>query len=433
LIGNAVGAESWRQCGMMIGEIVAIKPPEKHAWAFAPRFRCGAFGWRSQPAITRIKEAVTEIKKLARKQPLLAADGAVLFLEKLSPALQNIDSSSGAIGSAVNRAIDELAIIIVAAPVGPDQRATWLERLYEAHADDQVPYIECLGDYWGELCVFPELASEWADRLLGLTEMSWRPGPAHHGYFSGTIMCLSALLHAGRHEQLLALIDTAPYRSWTYRQWGVKALVAQRKTAEALQYAESSAGRNDNPIAIASACEEILLSTGMADEAYRRFAIASNSGSTYLGTFRTIAKKYPHKSKESILHDLVASTPMEPGKWFAAAKDAGLLELALDLANRSPVDHNTLIRAAVDHVETSPVFAMQAGLTALRWILAGRSYDVTESDVRDAFDAIKRSASNLGNIEDGLNRVRGLLDAHPADRFVREALARVAGQFNLAG
>jgi hypothetical protein len=33
-----------------------------HRWTFLPRFRKGAFGWRSQPAILRIREALSEIK-----------------------------------------------------------------------------------------------------------------------------------------------------------------------------------------------------------------------------------------------------------------------------------------------------------------------------------------------------------------------------------
>jgi hypothetical protein len=37
----------------------------KHKWTFAPRFRRQAFGWRSQPAIGRIRGAVSEIKKAA--------------------------------------------------------------------------------------------------------------------------------------------------------------------------------------------------------------------------------------------------------------------------------------------------------------------------------------------------------------------------------
>ena len=75
-----------------------------HKWEFSARFRKGSFGWRSDPAISRIKEAVTEISKVARKDQILGALGAVLFLEKLSPAIEHVDSSSGAIGTAVNNA-----------------------------------------------------------------------------------------------------------------------------------------------------------------------------------------------------------------------------------------------------------------------------------------------------------------------------------------
>jgi hypothetical protein len=42
----------------------------KHTWTFRARFRRHAFEWRSQPAIKRIKEAVSEIKKAARKDPV---------------------------------------------------------------------------------------------------------------------------------------------------------------------------------------------------------------------------------------------------------------------------------------------------------------------------------------------------------------------------
>jgi hypothetical protein len=76
----------------------------KPRWRFAARFRRNAFGWRSQPAIQRVREAVGEISKAARRDPVLGADGAVLFLEKVSSALEQIDSSSGAIGTAVDHA-----------------------------------------------------------------------------------------------------------------------------------------------------------------------------------------------------------------------------------------------------------------------------------------------------------------------------------------
>lgn len=89
----------------------------QHKWAFAARFRRHAFGWRSQPAIQRVKEAVAEIKAASRQDMILAAEGAVALLEKLSPALERVDSSSGAIGTAVNNAIDVLVGVIAGAPV----------------------------------------------------------------------------------------------------------------------------------------------------------------------------------------------------------------------------------------------------------------------------------------------------------------------------
>jgi hypothetical protein len=83
-----------------------MTPPSAHKWAFAPRFRRHAFGWRSQPAEQRVREAVAEIWKVAKKAPALAAAGAVQFLEKVSPALAQVDSSSGAIGTADLRVLD---------------------------------------------------------------------------------------------------------------------------------------------------------------------------------------------------------------------------------------------------------------------------------------------------------------------------------------
>ena len=141
-----------------------------HKWTFAPRFRRRAFGWRSQPAMQRVKEATAEIQTVAKKDSVLAAAGAVLFVEKISPALEQVDSSSGAIGTAVNHAIDACAKIISEASVDDRTRDQWLDRLWGAYQNDQIPYIERLGDCWGELCASPERASAWADRLIGTVE-----------------------------------------------------------------------------------------------------------------------------------------------------------------------------------------------------------------------------------------------------------------------
>src|SRR4026208_1045837 len=155
-------------------------------WEFTRRFRRGALGWELPPALLRVRQAVSEINRVARRDPILAAEGAVLFLERVSPALEHVDGSSGAIGTAVNRAVAELATVIAEAPADPRTGETGLPRLWEALAHDEIPYIERLGDFWGELCVYSEIASAWADRLVPIAEMAWGPGPTGAGVLSGT-------------------------------------------------------------------------------------------------------------------------------------------------------------------------------------------------------------------------------------------------------
>ena len=385
-----------------------------HPWQFTSRFRRHAFGWRSDTPIRRIKEALAEIKAVARKGPVVAAEGAVSLLEKLSPALEQVDSSSGALGTAVNRAIDTLVPIIAKADVETGVRQRWLERLWQAVQDEEIPYIEPLGEHWGALCVTPELAAVWVDEFLPLVEHVWSPRFSGHGYFKGTSACLASLFAAGRHDQLLALLDRAPFKGWHDRQWGVKALVAMGKKAEAVRYAEQSRGLNDPGWQIAEACEAILLSSGMADEAYRRYAIEAHQGTTHLATFRSIAKKYPNTRPEQILRDLVASTPGAEGKWFAAAKDAGLFNVAIEWVSASPTVPRTLARAARDFAESQPELAVAAGVASLRWISRGHGYDITGVDVLDAYTTVMHAAATAGvNAQQMKAQIRDLLAATP--------------------
>ena len=397
-----------------------------HKWQFTSRFRRHAFGWRSDTPVQRIKEAIAEIKQVARKEPVLAAEGAITLLEKLSPALEQVDSSSGALGSAVNKAIDTLVPIIVKADVEQAMRRRWLERLWQALQDDEMPYIELLGDYWGELCVTPDLASHWADEFMPVVESVWSPKASGHGFFKGTSACLASLCAAGRHQELLALLDKAPFKWWHDRRWGVKALSAMGKKAEAIRYAEESRGLNDPGWQIAQACEALLLSSGLIDEAYRRYALEANQGTTNLATFRAIAKKYPDKLPEEILRDLIASTPGAEGKWFAAAKDAGLFTVAAELATRSPTDPRTLTRAARDFAEKHPDFALAAGLAALHWISHGYGYEITGVDVLDAYSAVTQAAHGAGVPTQRINeQIREMTaGTQPGNSLMRTMLAR---------
>ena len=385
---------------------MGAKPPA-HPWEFRARFRKRAFGWKSQPAIKRVKEAVSEIKKVARKDKALAAEGAVLFLERVSPAIEQVDSSSGAMGSAVHHAVATLAEIIASAPADDRSRQGWLERLFEAHAADRMPYIELLAEHWGEMCVSPEIASRWADDLMEATRHALKSDGKGRSFFHGTTACLASLYSAGRHDELLQLLGDETF--WHYKRWAARALAATGKKDEAILLAESSRSPWANDLDIDRMCEEILLSSGRVEEAYERYGLRANWASTYTAWFRQVAKAYPGREPGQLLEDLVAETPGEEGKWFAAAKDVKLFDEAIALANRTPCSPQTLTRAARDFEEKNPEFAIEAGMAAMRWLIEGHGYDITALDVSSAYSHTMKAATHAGRSQQIRERIRALV------------------------
>lgn len=365
------------------------------AWAFRTRFRRGAFGWKgTQLAIGRIHEALTEIRAVARHDTARAAEGAVLLLEKLSPALSQIDSSSGALGNATYATVKELAPLISNAPVSAKVREKWLDRLFEAIQEDDPPYIESLGDHWGDLCVTKELASAWADQLLPTLKNVLRERKrGTYAFCSGSTLCYSALFKADRHDQILELLDMDLRPIWPYLVWGAKVLAARGQIDEAIAYLRERAGNTTSETSIAGFAEEELLKAGRRAEAFNHYALLANQANTHLATFRALAKKYPELAKDRLLDHLIASTPGEPGKWFATAKSLKLFEQATRLAWSSPCDPKTLNRAARDHLKIQPDFAMQCALASLHWMSMGHGYELTGMDVRDAHQLAIEAAS----------------------------------------
>ena len=95
----------------------------------------------------------------------------------------------------------------------------------QARKADQIPYIEQLGDCWGELCVSKEVAMAWADRLVGVMCVPLSPDPNLRGYFPGTSTCLSALFCVERYAEIVELVG-GDQVIWPYECWAVKALAA---------------------------------------------------------------------------------------------------------------------------------------------------------------------------------------------------------------
>ncbi|MGA2170958.1 MAG: hypothetical protein ABSG62_22460 [Terracidiphilus sp.] len=174
-----------------------------------------------------------EIKKVAKVDPVSAADGAVILMERIWPALECVDSSSGAIGSTAGWTLTELLPIVIDAPADRKTRDLWLDRLYQAILEDGVDFLWLPQERWGQLCGSVEVSSQWVNEILPLLKAAWtdpRPG----GYVRETCMCLSSLLAAGRHEELFDLLALQRFPYWSYRKFGVQALCAEGRIEEAL-------------------------------------------------------------------------------------------------------------------------------------------------------------------------------------------------------
>ena len=58
----------------------------KHKWKFKSHFRRGAYGWKGTSlASKRMREAVSEIKKVAKKDSALAGEGVIELFYRLYP------------------------------------------------------------------------------------------------------------------------------------------------------------------------------------------------------------------------------------------------------------------------------------------------------------------------------------------------------------
>jgi hypothetical protein len=310
---------------------------------------------------------------------------------------------------------DELLHIAIEAPADRKTRDKWLDRLWQAIEDDGVNYLSPVEDRWGELCRSTEVASCWADRLLVLLRTTWsdpRPG----NYVRGATVCLSSLVAAGRHRELLEVLALQRFPYWHDRKFGVQALLSQGRVDEALAYAEASRGLNQPDPDIDAACERILLDSGRADEAYEKYALTATGSSTGLATFRAIVKKYPGRDPKKVLLDLAASSG-DAGRWFAAAKDAGFLDLALEFANTGRTDPRTLSRASRDLLKKDTRFCLEVGRLAIQRILEGYGYELTGIVILDAYHHFMAAAQSLGIAAEARADVLAIAKKQPGAAF----------------
>ena len=400
---------------------------DPYKWLFKARFRERAFGCRgSKTAVVRLREATSEIKAVARSDAIAAADGIVTLAERLWPALQEIDTSSGELGNAVNRTLEELLPTLIGAPADPATRHRWLERLYEAVQNDGVQYLWPIEGRWGEVAVYPELMNDYADALLPLLRRVWTQEPPG-GYVVGTAICLSSLLELGRFDDLLAILQVARGMLWERRRFGAEALARQGLWDAAIAYADgcrnTRLARYDDG-RIDRFCEQVLLRAGRRDQAYHRYGPRTASGPTYLATYRETIGRYPDMDRRQVLLDLIEARG-NCGKWFAAAKSAGYLDIALDCARSFDVEPATLVRAARDFSRTEPRFALEVGLLALQHLLDGTGFEPSPSLIWQAADSSLAAAAEIGLRDWAQNEIERISALpHPAGQeTMQSALA----------
>jgi hypothetical protein len=130
-----------------------------------------------------------------------------------------------------------------------------------------------------------------------------------------------------------------------------------------------------------------------------------------------------------VLLDLIEARGQR-GKWFAAAKNAGFVDIALVCARDFTVEPATLVRAVRDFTVNEPKFAAEIGLLAVERLLDGSGYDPGVSLIQEAFGHLMGAASRIGAQDWARQQAQRLADG-PCDlsrshmrRVLAESLAR---------
>jgi hypothetical protein len=366
-----------------------------------------------------LQRAVGELRRAARRDPRRAGEGGVVLVERLAAAIEVVEDPVGTLAGAVARTLDQVAPVIAGGP--DDARDGWLARLWVALAADEAGHLRRLAEHWGALCGTSERAATWAERLLPAA----REGLAT----AASVACLAGQVAAGRGEAALELLAQRPVEVWPERQFGVLALAARGEVDAALAYARTS-----NPLghghaqAIARVCEAVLRAAGRDEEAYRGFAFAAHARQNCRLTFEALRRAYPAVAPSELLADLLAASPGQEGRWFATACALRFFALAAEIAERSPCDPRTLLRAGLGRLDADPEFAREVAVAALRWTCGGHGVEIAGDDVYAAFDLARAAAERTGEAPRTRSRIAAACDQpHPAAQWVQGLLAAELG------
>lgn len=388
------------------------------AWTFPQRLLGAPDPPATPGAMTAVlARAAGELRRASRRDPLGAGAGSLLLCELLGPAVDAIEDPVGTLAGATTRTIDLVAPLIAAAPADEATRDAWLGRAFAALTADEAGHVRRLAEHWGALCGGPARAAAWAVRLLPAA----REGLAS----AASIACLASQVAAGQHAAALELLGARAVEVWPERQFGVRALAAGGEVDAALAYARAS-----NPLGhrhardIARVCEQVLRAAGRHEQAYAQFAFAAHARQNCRLTFEALRRAYPEVADSRLLGDLLAASPGQEGRWFATACALRFFALAVEIAETSPCDPRTLLRAGLVRLDADPEFAREVAVAALRWTCGGHGVEVTGDEVYAAFDLARAAAERTGTLPRTRSRIAAACDdPHPAAQWVLGLLA----------
>lgn len=398
------------------------KKSAKHKWDFTRYFRANAYGWKGTAlASKRIKAAIKEIKAVAKKEPAVAADGAVIFIEKCWRAIEHIDSSSGAIGTTVNNALTEVTQIIQNAPLSTADRMKLTERIWESWQDEGYGYYDILSEQWTKLCAEPEIMTYWADNFLPVVQhvfSSDTPG----SYFKGSEPCLSCLFELGRYDEIAEILSKKERMLFDYRQYEIKIIAANGDVDRALQMIDDNLYDSNSTYQAAYLGEEILFKAGRIEEAYKRYGLMLPFRTTGLATLSAIRKKYPKISPQRILNDLLEADPGNERRYFAAARKIGMIELAIEIAEKYDVEPKTLTTACKDYLENDPDLSLKFGIMALQRYADGYGYEPEYTDIKKCYDLVQNAADRANKTDEVNEKVQAMVER---DKSMRRLVSSV--------
>ena len=261
----------------------------------------------------------------------------------------------------------------------------------------------------------------------------WCTEPAdHYVHIIGHTICLSCLLEAGRYEELLDLLTNARNRFWSDQRFGAEALTRQGHYDAALAFADAcrrASIQSYDHRQIDRFCEGVLLKASREEEAYRKYGPHVGVGTTYVAIYRDTLRRYPGNEPRQVLLDLIEARGAK-GKWFAAAKGAGFLDIALDCARSSDAEPATLVRAARDFACKNVEFSTQVALLALAGLLDGAGYDPDPANVRAAYDHLMVGSARTGTEAWAREQVARLAagPCSPGREHMQQSLVHLLGQ-----